>query len=185
MRRAIIFILLLLSFFLTATQASADEKLSAQSASFKNTLSEKEEVTDNRAKILERFLETQKSPLSANAASFITHADRHNIDWKLVAAISGVESTFGLAVPYNCNNAWGYNIYAGHVRCFSSYDEAINVISYDLRELYMKQWGASDIYSLGRFYAADPFWATKVEKYLAKIETFAVQYNQKSPTISL
>src|SRR5437773_6154743 len=69
------------------------------------------EARDNRAKILEDFLEKYDSPLKDSAQAFITEADTYNIDWKLLPAISGVESTFAHAEPSGCNNAWGYNIY--------------------------------------------------------------------------
>src|ERR1035437_123786 len=48
---------------------------------------------DSRVKILTSFLKQYNSPLTPYASDFVQMADRYNLDWKLVAAISGVEST--------------------------------------------------------------------------------------------
>src|SRR5215204_5196260 len=54
---------------------------------------------DTRAEVLSKFLEARNSPLAPYAKSFVEEADRNNLDWKLVAAISGNESQFGELIP--------------------------------------------------------------------------------------
>lgn len=140
---------------------------------------------DTRVDTLQRFLEQYDSPLAGDAQAFVDEADRNNIDWRLVTAISGVESTWAHAEPVNCYNSWGYNIYGDHVRCFASYKEAIGVISYDLRHLYMDQWGASDVYSIGSKYAASPTWAARVAMFMQNIQDFHDKTTSPTLPISL
>src|SRR5581483_10427991 len=62
---------------------------------------------DTRAQILHNYLESKNSPLANYSQDFIDAADQNGVDWKLVPAISGVESTFGQAEPAGSFNAWG------------------------------------------------------------------------------
>ena len=63
---------------------------------------------DKRIQQLESFLKSYDSPLAEQAENFIISADRYGIDWKLVPAITGVESTFGKRIPYQSYNAYGW-----------------------------------------------------------------------------
>lgn len=140
---------------------------------------------DSRAKILKEFLETFDSPLAASAQTFVQAADENKIDWRLVTAISGVESTFAHQLPSNSYNAWGWGIYGDNTIYFSSYDEAIQTITKALREKYMDKWGAQDVYEIGHFYAASPTWASRVAYFMNKIEEFAEKNPKNSLSISL
>src|SRR6266567_2615698 len=88
---------------------------------------------DNRTQILRLYLKQYNSPLADHAQTFIEQADANHLDWKLVVAISGVESTFGEAIPPYSYNAWGYNVYGTNVRRFDSWNDGITVVSHDLR----------------------------------------------------
>lgn len=125
---------------------------------------------DTRREVLKSFFETRNSPLSEHADTFISEADKHNLDWKLVAAIAGNESQFGHLIPPYSNNAWGYGVYGPNVIRFSSWDEGIATVSNALREDYINNWGATNIYEIGSIYAADPAWARKVIHYMTLIE---------------
>lgn len=188
MKNTIIFLsfLLITLSSLTASKSFAEEKSSGSSASItqfaETNVSDKK---DSRVEILRSFLRQYDSPLADNADSFIIQADKYNLDWKLLPAISGVESTFGHAVPMHCNNAWGYNIYASVTRCFETYDDAISVISHDLRNLYMDEWGAKDVWEIGRLYAASPTWAYRVHTFMNEISDYAVIHDNHPLPISL
>lgn len=188
MLKKIVPIVLFCSLFFSVFSVStyAEEKAKSVSASLSLSSSASAEAylsDDNRAEVLKKFLQQYDADLASSAQTFVEEADKNNIDWKLLPAISGVESTFGQAVPYQCNNAWGYNIYGDHVRCFASYDAAVTVISYDIRHLYMDQWHATDIYSIGHRYAASPTWAQRVAMFSDQIQDF---YNKtSSPTLPI
>lgn len=136
---------------------------------------------DHRAKVLKAYLATYNSPLADNAETFVRAADAHELDYRLVAAISGVESTFGKQLPNNSYNAWGWGIYGDNVIRFSSYDEVIKTISKELRERYIDEWKADDVYKIGRYYAASPTWASRVDYFMEDMQKFELS----NPTLTL
>lgn len=138
---------------------------------------------DNRAKVLKAYLKLHNSPLAESSDTFVKKADQYSLDWKLVVAISGLESTFGQAIPANSYNAWGWGIYGDNVIRFNSWDEGIATISQGLRQNYIDK-GAQDVYQIGRLYAASPTWAQRVEYFMRKIDEFAAK-DPSSLSISL
>jgi hypothetical protein len=128
---------------------------------------------DSRAVILQKYLEAHNSPLSAYAATFIDEADKNDIDWKMVAAISGVESTFGQHIPAASYNGWGFGVYGDNVRRFSSWEDGIATVSTSLKEDYMDKYGAKDVYQIGRIYAASPTWAYRVQNFMDEIDAYS------------
>lgn len=164
----------LITTLLFPLKTQAQEQASGSSASLSSLLVARSK--DHRAEILQKYLEKQDSPLAPYANVFVSQADLYNIDWRFVAAISGVESTFGKAVP--CTNAWGWGIYGTQTYCFNSYDEAIRTISKDIRQKYINQWGAEDVYSIGSRYAASPTWASRVVYFMNDMESFAISQDQ-------
>lgn len=136
---------------------------------------------DKRVRVLRAYLASHNSPLTDSAETFVSAADKYNLDWRFVAAISGVESTFGKQIPYNSYNAWGWGVYGNNVIRFSSWDEAIETISKSLREKYMDTWGAEDVYQIGRYYAASPTWAQRVDYFMNRI----LEYEIKNPSQTL
>lgn len=179
--KQIIFAIFLITLFLFLPQnAFAEVKLAGHSASME--LAKKEDKTDNRIRVLEEYLKSFDSPLAKSASTFVEEADKYDIDYRLVAAISGVESTFGHFLPYNSYNAWGWGIYGDNMIYFSSFEEGIEIISKSLREKYIDSWGASNVYEIGKFYAESPTWASRVDQFMIKIEEFQ---NQTSKSLSL
>jgi len=140
---------------------------------------------DNRVKILKDFLQKYNSPLKDVTYDFVKNSDAYNLDWKLVAAISGVESTFGKFIPYKSFNAWGWGVYEHNVIYFSSWAEGIEKVSKGLRENYIDKWGANNVYQIGRIYAASPTWASRVEYFMQKMSEFEMQYSVNNLPISL
>lgn len=175
-----VFMLLLITSILPQ-KIQAQEKASGSSATFQAILASR--AADTRVATLQKYLASQDSPLTPYAADFVQQADLYNIDWKLLVAISGVESTFGKAVP--CTNAWGFGIYGDQTLCFNTYDDAIRTISKALRTQYMNQWGATDVYSIGHLYAASPTWADRVTYFMNQIQAFALQPENQPLSISL
>jgi hypothetical protein len=160
-------------------QSATDSSTNTQSPNLKQI------GLDSRVKILTNFLKQYDSPLTPYASDFVEMADRYNLDWKLVAAISGVESTFGKEIPPASFNAWGWGVYGDNVTRFNSWDEGISTISEGLREKYMDQWGGKDIYQIGAMYAASNAWPDHVEYYMNKIQDFALRNPQDALSISL
>lgn len=131
------------------------------------------EINDARITKLEAFLTAYNSPLAPHASHFVKEADRLGLDWKLVAAICGVESTFGKHTPANSFNGWGWAIFTGQKdgRHFADWKEGITVVSEGLRYTYIDK-GLVTIEQMGKRYAASPTWSMKVRYFLQKIEDF-------------
>ena len=130
-------------------------------------------MSDQRATRLKVYLDSHNSPLADEAAFLIQEADRLNLDWRLVAAIAGTESTFGKRIPSRSYNAWGWAIFTGQNdgKHFSSWKDGITTVSEGLRFKYMDK-GAKTIEQIGRIYAASPRWSGNVRFFLNAIEQF-------------
>ncbi|GDX62156.1 hypothetical protein LBMAG33_4660 [Candidatus Levyibacteriota bacterium] len=181
MKRLLTIFITLFILFSTSSIALAEIKESGSSAIMASNITIFK--NDSRARILKRYLESYNSPLAKNANVFVREADRNNIDWRLVAAISGVESSYGKSLPDNSYNAWGWGIYGDNIIRFNSYDEAISTISKSLREQYMNKWHAVDVYAIGKIYASSPTWSERVEYFMMNIENQIEK--QRSDTLSL
>lgn len=168
MKKTLIIFTSIILFLLSAGSANAFEKASASSAQLTNIA----EITveDKRITVLESYLEKYDSPLAPYAKDFVFYADKYQLDWRLVASISGLESGFGKHIPYNSYNGWGWGIYGDNVLRFNSWTEAIETISKGLRENYLKDKVDSDPYFIGPTYASSPTWAVRVEYFMNQIE---------------
>jgi hypothetical protein len=120
---------------------------------------------DDRAQRLQRFLRYQGSPMSADAAALVKIADKYKLDWKLLPAIAGVESTYGLYVPNGSYNPYGW--YNGKAS-FGSWKNASEVVGREIRN----RWDSTDPWKIGPSYAASPTWATKVTRYMNLINQY-------------
>lgn len=137
---------------------------------------------DRKAEILALYLEKYDSPLQYHAQDFVDAAKKYNLDWKLMPAIAGVESTFGKQIPGGYNG-WGWGVYGTQAIYFNSWTEAIFTISKGLRENYFDK-GLTDPYSINRIYAASPAWGSKVTYFMADLEKFASQLETDDKQIS-
>lgn len=132
--------------------------------------------SDTRVNTLEGYLTSHDSPIAGSANHFVAEADRLSLDWKLVAAIAGVESTFGKHIPTNSYNAWGWGVFTGEQSGvnFISWEDGITQVSEGLRYNYIDK-GAQTIEQIGDRYAASSAWSWKVNFFLAKIAEFSPQ----------
>ena len=123
--------------------------------------------TDNRAYILRQFFAKYNSQLDASANDFVAAADFYGFDWRMLAAISGIESTFGKQMIKGTYNAYGWG---GGTIYFKSWSDGIWTISKAIKEKYADR-GADTIYKIGRIYCPpNPQWSYKVESFMNKIE---------------
>lgn len=132
---------------------------------------------DERVKKLENLLEEYNSPLKPYAQNFVQAADKYSLDWRLIAAISGVESTFGKRIPKNSYNAWGFGIPTGKQSglSFASWEEGIETVSSALKEKYIDR-GADSVLKIAPIYAPpSKTWAGKVLFFMEKIENTTPQ----------
>lgn len=173
MKKLITLILTLTVLFITsAGTVRAQELAVSPSASFKKDA--KTTDFDYRVVILKRFLEKFNSPLSPYAEEFVASADKYGIDYRLVPAITGVESTFGKRIPYKSYNAYGW---ANGDAKFKSWEDSIEHVTMTLRKKYIDR-GAPTISKIARRYAPpSKTWGTKVTYFVRKIDTVPVTYD--------
>jgi hypothetical protein len=150
--------------------------------SFSQTSAVDYKIADSRAIILQAYLAKYNSPLQGHAQDFIEAADKYGVDWKLVPAISGVESTFGNAIPYNSYNGWGYGVYGDNVRRFQSWKDGIYVLNSDLKSKYIDK-GYTDPYSMNRIYASSPTWGVRVDGFMKDIAEFSQEYQEENQPV--
>lgn len=129
---------------------------------------------DPQAQVLAAYLAKHNSPLQYHAQDFVDAARQYDLDWRLVAAISGVESTFGKFTPGGYNG-WGWGVYGTQSLYFKSWREGIYTVSQGLKENYVNR-GLTNPYLMNRTYAASPRWGGKVTYFMKDIEKFAKAY---------
>lgn len=122
---------------------------------------------DDRPTRLASFLAEYDSPLVPYAKKFISVADTYGLDWRLLPAIAGTESTFGLHYIIGTYNPFGWG--SGRIR-FSSFGQAIETVGRTLYEKYYK-FGTRDltIEQVGDIYAESPHWHISVRNWIKRI----------------
>jgi hypothetical protein len=91
---------------------------------------EEEKIRKERAEDIDKLLASYDSPLVGYGEKFVIEAEKNDIDWRLLPAIAGVESTFG---RHACKKA--KNSFLGYGSCkmdFKSVDDAIERVSASL-----------------------------------------------------
>lgn len=123
--------------------------------------------TDQRDSRLRRFLSKYNSPLISYSKFIVLLADKYEIDWRLVTAIAGVESTFCRAIPYNSYNCWGWK---NGKHAFSGYTEALEKVSKTLGTRYYGR-GLDTPEAIAPVYAPpSSTWARNVRFFMNRIE---------------
>lgn len=91
---------------------------------------QEDDINKQRAEKLDAFFASYDAPLEGYGKKFVEEAEKHDIDWRLLAAISMRESTGG---KHSCkrvsNSVFGY----GSCKLsFKSIDESIEIVSKSL-----------------------------------------------------
>lgn len=129
---------------------------------------------DNRALILRDYLASRNSPLQYHSQDFIDAADTYGVDWKLVPAIAGVESTFGKFTPGGYNG-WGWGVYGTQAIYFQNWRHGIFTVTKGLKDGYISK-GLTTPQQMNRKYASSPTWGSKVGFIMADIDRFSKNY---------
>lgn len=87
------------------------------------------------AESIDRYLRSKGSPLAGEGAAFLESGVEHEVDPRLVVAIAGAESYFGIqtCAPFN---AWGWGCPTSPFS-FRNWSHAIDTITLGLREGYL------------------------------------------------
>lgn len=130
--------------------------------------------TDGRAKIIEEFFKSYKSPLASYSKNFVEVADKYNLNWRLLPAIAMQESVGGKKIIKNSYNPFGYGIYDKLVTRFNSWDEAIETVGKGLKENYLNK-GLKTPYQIMTKYTPSSVskgnaWAKAVSSFIAQLQ---------------
>lgn len=138
---------------------------------------------DNREIKLAKFLASHNSPLSAYSSEFIVQADKNGLDYRLLPAISGVESTFGRNYMPLTFNTYGWG---GGLVYFSSWEDGISKVSQGLKENYVDK-GAKDVEAISWIYCppGNLSWAAKVRYFMDQIDQTEATLPKESPVLAL
>ena len=133
---------------------------------------------DQRVLAMNKFLVDYQSPMAKYADIFIQEADRHGLDWRLIASISGVESAFGNLIPRGSHNGWGWrgiNRNEAGWSMFESWEDAIshitermalgygtNLTPFEIQNTYCPPCGES----------GQDLWAKGVTRFMNELEYY-------------
>lgn len=133
---------------------------------------------DDRVYRLANFLASFNSPLVYSAPDFVMYADQNGLDYRLLPAIAGVESTFGKNYIEGTYNAYGWG--QGTIP-FNSWSEGIAKISSKLRTEYIQK-GAPSLEQIGRRYCPPNAikWTSNVQYFMNQIENVDISTNPMS-----
>ncbi len=165
MKRILILIVLLIALFASTDQTFAATDSAGVSAKLK-PIETQTTQKDKRVEALEHVLEDYNSPLVPYAEAYVKSADEYGVDWKLLPAISGLESGFGKHMIPGTYNAYGWG--SGRIY-FTSWEDGIDKINKSLKSRYMDR-GAITVWEIGPIYAESPTWAVRVNSFMEKIE---------------
>jgi len=124
---------------------------------------------DPRAAQMRVVLAKYKSPMIGLENVLIQTAEKYGLDWTLMAAIAGTESSFGKRMAKNCNNPYGWGIYGDNKLCFKSLEDSIEGVASGLANKY----NISSIESIARTYntVSTDGWISHTKFFMNKIKT--------------
>jgi len=124
---------------------------------------------DFRAVQMHVVLTKYKSPMIGLEEIMIKTAEKYGLDWTLMAAIAGTESSFAKRMPTNCNNPYGWGIYGDNKICFKSLEDSIEGVTSGLA----KKYNISSVESIARTYnkVSTAGWISHTKYFMNKIKT--------------
>jgi hypothetical protein len=134
---------------------------------------EREMNTGREEKIesLEKFFEAQESPLKNDAGTFVRVAEKYGLDYRLLPAISCMESSCGKRIIPNSYNPFGWGVYGKHAIYFKSFEDAIETVGKGISEKYVSK-GLDTPEKIAPVYTPpNPVgWKNGVNFFISKIE---------------
>lgn len=124
----------------------------------------------DREKNLEEFFRKYNSPLVENVDTFIEVADEYGMDYRLLPAISCIESSCGKALIKKYNNPFGWGVYGDQHLGFKDFDEAIETVGKGIHEGYIMR-GANTVEKIAPIYTPPNSlkWASSVNGFMRQI----------------
>lgn len=155
----------------TTTNAYASSKSVAIDTKALDAMIQKSK--EERTEALNRFFTALNSPLKANSATFVEVADKYNLDYRLLPAISCMESTCGRFLIEGSYNPFGWGIYGKNAIYFKSYDEAIETVGREIKEKYASK-GLTTPETIAPVYTPPNYvnWRNGVNYFISRIDSY-------------
>jgi hypothetical protein len=167
-------ILFVLALFCTSVSSLKAATLEAEGSAVPKFNKIEKSNFDYRVYTLRKFFTEYNSPLTPYSAEFIAEADYYGIDYRMIPAITGVESTFGKQIPANSYNAYGW---ANGNYSFKSWPNSIQIVAKTLKTKYIDR-GATSINKIAKIYAPpSTTWGNKVNYFVSKIDTLPLSFD--------
>lgn len=166
MKKIFVLILTIITLLMLSANDANAQVHSEASATLASKSVVKKNALDMRVKALQNVFNKYNSPLAAEAHHYVRYADEFGIDWKLLPAISGLESSFGKRLMPGSHNAYGWG--GGHIY-FETWEDGIRSINKAFKEKYAER-GATDVWTIGPIYAESPTWSVRVNGFMEEIE---------------
>lgn len=123
---------------------------------------------DPRPAQMRVILQKYNSPMVGLEEKLIQTAEKYKLDWTLMAAIAGTESSFAKRMPQNCNNPYGWGIYGDNKICFKTLEDSIEGVASGLA----KKYDISSIESIAQTYnkVTTESWISHTTFFMNKIK---------------
>lgn len=127
------------------------------------------QMDDSRSAQMRVVLIKYNSPMIGLEDVMIKTAEKYDLDWTLMAAIAGTESSFAKRMPHQCINPYGWGIYGGKKLCFESLEASIEGVASGLA----KKYNISTLESIARTYnkVSTEGWIKHTRFFMHKIKT--------------
>lgn len=119
---------------------------------------------DIRTVALSEYFTLKNCPLLPYVSDFITAADKYNVDYRLLPAISIHESTCGKRFPADTNNPFGWNSAKGPKGRFASIPVAIDYITKQLANA--SPYAGKSIRTKLSYYCPSPSYPAETMSYM-------------------
>lgn len=161
---------IILDEFTLASEFESSDVLGANETDFAG-LDPEGATKDERVAVLKAYLRHRESPLYDHAEYIVESADKYEIDYRLVPAISIQESGGCIKIPPGSHNCWGWGIYGDTVTRFNSYPEAIDTVSRGLKTQYIDKGYVTPDEIMRKYNPGSPggSWAKGVNSFFTAI----------------
>jgi len=136
---------------------------------------------DEREIKMKLVLDKYNSPMAGHEAELIAAAEKYDLDWTLMAAIAGTESSFGKRMPYECINPYGWGIYGDNKLCFESFVEAAQAVAKGLGTKY----NTNSLTTIARTYntVSTDSWIKHTQFFINKIKNTEIPVSELPITL--
>jgi hypothetical protein len=124
-----------------------------------------------KVRALKKFFDKYNSPLKESSETFVEVADKYGMDYKLLPAISCMESSCGKKLMEGSYNPFGWGIYGSNAIYFKNYDEAIDTVGKGIKDNYLSK-GFDSVEKIAPIYTPpnSQNWKNGVTFFMNKID---------------